>query len=72
MKGNIIKHSHMETCVYSSTVVHIALYTGVSNAATLRQRIINAASATGPEGDAEREAVNFAFIDARLVSPRGF
>lgn len=48
--------------------VHIALFTNVQNAADLRTRLVQAASMTGPEGEREREAVNFAFVDARLVS----
>lgn len=46
----------------------ISLFTAVQNAAKLRARIVQAASLTGSEGDLEREAVSFAFIDARLVS----
>ncbi|KAF7297097.1 hypothetical protein MIND_00942600 [Mycena indigotica] len=47
--------------------IHIALYTNVSNSAVLKKRLIAAASAEGEEGERERDAVNFAFIDARLV-----
>jgi hypothetical protein len=43
-------------------------YINVSNAHLLKKRIINASTAQGTEGDQEREAVSFAFIDARLVS----
>lgn len=46
----------------------IALFTVVENAAQLRARIVQAATLTGTDGDLEREAVNFAFVDARLVS----
>ncbi|KAJ8517438.1 hypothetical protein ONZ45_g5365 [Pleurotus djamor] len=53
-----------------SRVVYVALFTAVSNAAHLRQRIINAASLTGDEGERERDAVNFAFIDARLITSK--
>ena len=49
------------------SIVYIALFTAVTNAGDLRNRIINAATLAGPEGDEEREAVNFAFVDARLV-----
>ncbi|KAF9468757.1 CGI-121-domain-containing protein [Collybia nuda] len=58
---------HFQT---SSSLAHIALYTKVTNAATLRKRIINAATAQGPLGDGEREAVNFSFINARLITSR--
>lgn len=49
------------------SIVGAALYTEVTNAAAIRRRIIEAAVAQGEEGELEREAVNFAFIDARLV-----
>lgn len=63
----------MESFVYpqfgpNSSTVHIALYNAVKNAGELRNRIIRASTLEGPEGDAEREAVNFAFVEARLVS----
>jgi EKC/KEOPS complex subunit CGI121/TPRKB len=50
-----------------SSLVHAALYTQVTNATALRKRIIDASTAQGPQGDQEREAVNFSFINARLV-----
>ena len=59
----------METFIYShlDLKVHIALFRNVANSAEIRKRIIAAATLTGDEGDAERERVNFAFVDARLV-----
>lgn len=48
--------------------VYVALFTGVQNAAELKKRLVAASVMPGDEGDIEREAVNFAFIDARLVS----
>lgn len=50
------------------SVIRIALYKEVENAAALRGRIIKAATLLGADGDRERDAINFAFIDARLVS----
>ncbi|KZT63978.1 CGI-121-domain-containing protein [Daedalea quercina L-15889] len=47
---------------------YVALFDHVSNAAHLRQRIVRASQLEGPEGDHEREAVNFAFVDARLIT----
>ena len=47
--------------------VHVALFTDVANAAELKKRLVAASVMPGEEGDIEREAVNFAFIDARLV-----
>jgi EKC/KEOPS complex subunit CGI121/TPRKB len=46
---------------------YIALFRNVSNASDIKTRIISAAAAEGDAGEKEREAVNFAFIDARLV-----
>ncbi|RPD62153.1 CGI-121-domain-containing protein [Lentinus tigrinus ALCF2SS1-7] len=47
--------------------VHVALYTNVTNSAEIRGRIVRAAQLEGPDGETEREAVNFAFLDARLI-----
>lgn len=47
--------------------VHVALFTKVANAAGIRARIVRASTMNGQEGDLERVAVNFAFIDAKLV-----
>lgn len=47
--------------------VHVALYVDVKNAPQIRKRIIGAAVAHGEEGEQERQAVNFAFVNARLV-----
>jgi EKC/KEOPS complex subunit CGI121/TPRKB len=52
--------------LFSSTV-HIALFSYVTNAAKLKARIVRASTSEGIEGQVEREAVNFAFVDARLV-----
>lgn len=48
--------------------VNVALLTDVRNAAELKKRLVTASVMPGPEGEAEREAVNFAFVDAKLVS----
>lgn len=47
--------------------MHIALFHNVSNSAELKQRLISAATMPGPEGEVERAAVNFAFVDAHPV-----
>ena len=46
----------------------IRLFTDVKNGPEIRRKIIEAAACLGEEGGALRDAVNFAFIDARLVS----
>lgn len=50
------------------SAVYATLYTDIKNAIPLRRRIIEAAAMDGEEGDREREAVNFAFINARLIT----
>ncbi|KAH9927855.1 CGI-121-domain-containing protein [Amylocystis lapponica] len=47
--------------------VHLALFTNVSNAEQLRSRLVQASLMNGPDADVQRESVNFAFIDARLI-----
>jgi len=50
--------------------VHIALFNNVKNPASLRARLITASMMEGEEGERERAAVNFAFIDGRLITSR--
>jgi EKC/KEOPS complex subunit CGI121/TPRKB len=47
--------------------VHAALYTDVSDSELLRKRLITASVAEGSDGERERDALNFSFIEARLV-----
>ncbi|PIL36534.1 hypothetical protein GSI_00223 [Ganoderma sinense ZZ0214-1] len=49
------------------STVHVALFNTVTNSADIRSRIIRASQLQGPDGDTERNALNFAFIDARLI-----
>jgi len=44
------------------------LYTNVSDSALLRKRLVTASTAEGIDGDRERAAVNFSFIEARLIT----
>lgn len=46
----------------------IWLFTDVKNGPEIRKKIVQAATCQGEEGEALRDAVNFAFVDARLVS----
>ena len=50
------------------STVHVALFTDVTNSADIRSRIVRASQLDGPDGQLERDAVNFAFVDPRLVS----
>lgn len=47
--------------------VHVCLFLDFHDGAKLKARLITAAGLDGASGDAERERVNFAFIDASLV-----
>lgn len=47
--------------------VHIALFNNVKNATPLKARLVTASTMEGEEGERERAAVNFAFIEGRLV-----
>jgi EKC/KEOPS complex subunit CGI121/TPRKB len=49
------------------STIHIALFHTVTNSPSIRRQLIAASTATGPEGDALRSAVDYAFLDARLV-----
>ena len=46
----------------------ICLFTDVKNGPEIRKKIVEAATCQGEEGEALRDAVNFAFVDAKLVS----
>ena len=46
----------------------ICLFIDVKNGPEIRKKIVEAATCQGEEGEALRDAVNFAFVDARLVS----
>lgn len=48
--------------------VHVAYFEDVTNAAAIRKRLVEAARMEGAEGDAARQAVDFAFVDAEMVS----
>ncbi|KAL0949847.1 hypothetical protein HGRIS_009880 [Hohenbuehelia grisea] len=62
----------METVTYPElgSSAHFALFTSLKNPGALRERIIKAATLEGKDGDKERAAVNFGFIDARLITSR--
>lgn len=47
--------------------VHIALFHNVANAAQLRSRLVSASTMEGPEGDKERDLLDYAFIEANMV-----
>lgn len=47
--------------------IYICFFANVSNSKYLRARLISASTLPGDAGDAEREAVNFAFLDPKAV-----
>ncbi|KAI9572472.1 kinase binding protein CGI-121-domain-containing protein [Boletus coccyginus] len=49
-------------------VIYAAKFKHVKNAGAIRERIVKASTMEGPEGDKERDAVNFAFINAKLIT----
>ncbi|KAH9487233.1 EKC/KEOPS complex subunit [Psilocybe cubensis] len=53
-----------------SSRVHFALFRNVSNSSAIKSRIIEASTIEGDPGEIAREAVNFAFISARLITSR--
>lgn len=67
MDAFIFPHLHSD-----KSTAYFALFRNVENASSLRQRIIKVSTLTNADERAqeERDAVNFAFIDARLVSLR--
>ena len=46
----------------------VSLFTNINNGLEIRKKIVEAATCQGEEGEALRNAVNFAFVDAKLVS----
>ncbi|KAG2014160.1 hypothetical protein CC2G_011003 [Coprinopsis cinerea AmutBmut pab1-1] len=54
----------------TKSFAQFALFRQVENAAQLRKRIIEASTMEGEKGESEREAVNFAFIEAKLITSR--
>ncbi|KAG7096484.1 hypothetical protein E1B28_003914 [Marasmius oreades] len=53
-----------------SDSAYVALYSPVANASAIRKRIMDASKMEGEEGERERDAINFAFIDATLITSR--
>ena len=51
------------------STIHIALFHTVTNARTIRNRLITASTAPGPEGELSRSQLDYAFLDASLVRP---
>jgi len=55
---------------HHGATVHLALFHPIHNAAALRSRLVSASTLPQDEvGNRERSAVDFAFVDARMVRP---
>jgi EKC/KEOPS complex subunit CGI121/TPRKB len=52
-----------------ATPIHLSLWTNVSNSSGIREKLIEASTMEGAEGDLARDKVDFGFIDASLVCP---
>jgi len=46
----------------------VCLFTDVTNGPGIRKKIVEAATCQGEEGETLRDAVNFSFVDARLIT----
>ncbi|GHJ88596.1 hypothetical protein NliqN6_4998 [Naganishia liquefaciens] len=53
---------------YSS--IHLCLFQNVTNSASLRTRLVQAATMEGAEGDEARDAMDFGFVEASMVVSR--
>lgn len=51
------------------STIHIALFHNVTNAYSIRNRLVEASTASGPEGDRLRAEVDYCFLDASVVRP---
>lgn len=61
----------MESLVlpHHGVTVHLGLFSPISNAAALRTRLVAASALPADEeGEAERAKLDFAFVDAAMVS----
>ncbi|KAK7051385.1 hypothetical protein VNI00_004885 [Paramarasmius palmivorus] len=58
------------TFTHASYTAHVALFHPVKNAAEIRKRIVEAARMQGEQGEEERQKMDFAFIEAGLVTSK--
>ncbi|GAA5883278.1 hypothetical protein JCM16303_007344 [Sporobolomyces ruberrimus] len=59
------------TLDYAHSTVHLALFKHVSNSSQLRQRLVAASTLPHDEhGNSERSTVDYAFIDASMITSR--
>ncbi|GAA5893238.1 Cgi121p [Sporobolomyces salmoneus] len=64
-------HSRSFPLAFAHSIAHIALFSRVKNSSQLRQRLITASTLPDDsEGDKERQVVDYAFIDAGMITSR--
>jgi hypothetical protein len=52
--------------------IHLCLFQNVTNSASLRTRLVQAATMEGEKGDEERDVMDFGFVEASMVRFRVF
>jgi hypothetical protein len=67
----IMESYHLSQFPVDHSSVHLAFYKNVTNSADLRKRLVAAATMEGEEGDRERDLLDYAFVEANMVSPSG-
>lgn len=59
---------HLSQYSLSYSSIHLALFHNVTNSAELRKRLVAASTMEGLEGDRERDRLDYAFVEADMVS----
>lgn len=59
---------HLSQFPVDHSSVHLAFFKNVTNSADLRKRLVAAATMEGEEGDRERDLLDYAFVEANMVS----
>jgi hypothetical protein len=67
----IMESYHLSQFPVDHSSVHLAFFKNVTNSADLRKRLVAAATMEGEEGDRERDLLDYAFVEANMVSPSG-
>jgi hypothetical protein len=64
----IMESYHLSQFPVDHSSVHLAFFKHVTNSADLRKRLVAASSMEGEEGDRERDLLDYAFVEANMVS----
>lgn len=68
----IMESYHLSQFPVDHSSVHLAFFKNVTNSADLRKRLVAAATMEGEEGDKERDLLDYAFVEANMVSPSDY